>query len=338
MTALEQYQRLESTGLWRESADEQRREVIVSVGEASLVISDKAERILTHWSLPALIRQNPGVRPAIYRPGPDSNEDIELDDAQMIDAIERVRRAVEKGRAHPGRVRGGAVLLTVGVLVLFSVLWLPPALTRYTASVVPPAKSAELGRRLLDQIVDLAGGQCSTGRAKGALERLAARLRLEGSGRITVLEGGSQPTLHLPGGYYLVNRTLVEDFETGEVLAGFLLAEDLRARGTGPLERMLDAVGTRATFTLMTTGDLAEEHLRAYAEELLTSAADAISSQHLLAAFAAASVPSTPYALALDVTGETSVELIEADPFAGGGAQPLMSDGDWISLQEICGG
>ena len=41
---------------------------------------------------------------------------------------------------------------------------------------------------------------------------------------------------------------------------------------------------------------------------------------------------------ALDTTGERTLALIEADPFASTPPQPLMSDGDWLRLQAICGG
>ena len=56
MTALEQFERLESIGLWKEAADDQRREVIVSFGDASLVLSNHNEVPLTHWSLAAVRR------------------------------------------------------------------------------------------------------------------------------------------------------------------------------------------------------------------------------------------------------------------------------------------
>jgi hypothetical protein len=70
MTVLEQYRRLESLGLWRDGPDDQRREVVVSLGEATLVVSTPAETALTHWSLPAIERLNPGRTPALYAPGP----------------------------------------------------------------------------------------------------------------------------------------------------------------------------------------------------------------------------------------------------------------------------
>lgn len=54
MTALKEYERLESGGLWRMTPQDQRRDVIVSFGDATLVISDSANRALSHWSLAVL--------------------------------------------------------------------------------------------------------------------------------------------------------------------------------------------------------------------------------------------------------------------------------------------
>ncbi len=56
MTALNEYQRLETFGIWHASPDEQRRDVIVQLGEATLTVSDQNMQALSHWSLPAVIR------------------------------------------------------------------------------------------------------------------------------------------------------------------------------------------------------------------------------------------------------------------------------------------
>ena len=80
MTALKQYDRLEATGLWRPAPQDQRREVVLTFGDATLVISDNAMRPLAHWSLAAINRSNPGERPAIFLPGPDAAETLEIDD------------------------------------------------------------------------------------------------------------------------------------------------------------------------------------------------------------------------------------------------------------------
>ena len=337
MTALEQYQRLECTGLWRESPEGQRREVIVSVGEASLVITDKAERVLSHWSLPALIRQSPGAMPALYRPGPDAEEELEIEDAHMVEAIETVRAAVERRRAHPGRLRSGAISVILLAVLGLSAFWLPGAIVRYTASVVPEAKRADIGAALLTHIERLTGGECRDPRAATALQFLKTRLRLNPQGRIAVLAGGAQPTHQLPGGLILVNRTLVEDFETAEVLAGYVLAEVLRAQGSDPLIDLLTAVGLPATFRLLTTGELPPGPLRDYGETLLTAPPADLPQGALLQAFGDARVAATPYAYAVDFTGEATLDLIEADPYALGGAHLLLTDANWVRLQGICG-
>lgn len=68
MTALTEYERLEASGLWRPNAYQQRRNVIVSMGDATLSISGTDEMPLAHWSLPAIERRNPGETPAIFAP------------------------------------------------------------------------------------------------------------------------------------------------------------------------------------------------------------------------------------------------------------------------------
>ena len=89
MTALEEYQKLEATGLWRDVGDSQRREVLINLGNTSLIISTLSETALTHWSLAAVIRVNPGELPALYVPVEGSDESLEIADEDMIAAIEK---------------------------------------------------------------------------------------------------------------------------------------------------------------------------------------------------------------------------------------------------------
>ncbi len=69
---------------------------------------------------------------------------------------------------------------------------------------------------------------------------------------------------------------------------------------------------------------------------MLTAPPLPLGDEPLLAAFEAASLPSTPYAYALDPSGETTLGLIEADPFRGKTAPATLTDEDWVSLQAIC--
>lgn len=77
--------------------------------------------------------------------------------------------------------------------------------------------------------------------------------------------------------------------------------------------------------------------MRAYAEILAATEPDPVPFAELVPSFAGALVPSTPYAYALDLTGESTLELIEADPMSNREVPGILSDGDWVALQGICG-
>ena len=337
MTALSEYERLETTGLWRQTPDAQRREVFVAFGDATIVLSDKNASALAHWSLPAIQRLNPGQRPAIFSPGEETTETLELDDDTMIGAIEKIRLRIERQRPHPGRLRWLILSGFIAAIAALAIFWLPGALVRHTVSVVPKAKRQEIGQALVANIYRVSGQPCTTPFGTRSLEILGARLFPDKTVKLTVLPAGVAKATHLPGGYILMNRSLVEDFEEPDVAAGYVLAEHLRAQNRDPLEPLLRATGLRTTFTLLTTGSISDAALASYAEHLLTTPSADISTQDLLDKFQAAGVRSTPYAFAQDPTGETTIALIEADPFASATPQQLLSDGQWISLQSICG-
>ncbi len=341
MTALREYQRLEAAGLWRAAPGDQRCEVVVSVGDATLVITDMRDRALTHWSIPAVVRANPGQMPAIYHPDGDTGETLELDasEKQMIDAIEKLRAGIARQRPRPGRLRTMMVLGSMLATVALAIFWLPGALRDHALRVVPPVKRAQIGAALEAQMQAVTGPPCRAPAGVAALTRLAERLPARrGTGALRVVRDGVATTATLPGGTILLHRSLVEDYEEPDVVAGYIVAERVRARAHDPLGRLLDHAGPVATFRLLTTGDPGQEALRSYAEYLLADAPTApLDDAALLEGFAAWSVRSTPYAYARDITGETTLPLIEADPFAGDAPDQILSDGDWLRLQGICG-
>ncbi|XDA97232.1 hypothetical protein AB1M95_14065 [Sulfitobacter sp. LCG007] len=337
MTALKKYARIEASALWRPDPQSQRREVIVSIGNATLVVSDLKDQALAHWSLAAVQRSNPGQHPAIFFPDGDPGETLELaaDESDMIEAIEKLRRAVERRRPRSGRLRWLGVTFSIVAVMGAAAFWLPGAIVDHTVSVVPQVNRAEIGEALMRRIERLSGPACSDPDGVRSLRKLRARLR---SGPISILLSGPVNALHLPGGRIVLNRGLVEDYEEPDVAAGYIVAETQLARDRDPLREMLEALGPWTGFRLLTTGGVDEDTLDAYAVMLLSEDADAANTGRLLDAFAEAEVRSTPYAYARDISGESTVALIEADPMARKEAPPLLSDADWLRLQGICGG
>lgn len=336
MTALREFERLEAAGIWRDTPQAQRRDVIVSLGDATLTMSDMQDRPLAHWSIAAVVRANPGSFPAVFHPDGNPEETLELaeDEVTMLAAIEKLKTAIEKSRPHPGRLRVlgfAAVALSVIALLVF---WLPHAMRLETLSVVPDIQRKAIGQALLGRIERVSGRACSTVDTAPILAELATRT---GVRRVVILREGITQSLYLPGGIVLLNRAYVEDFEDPAVAAGAVLVERARAAARDPLADILDVGGMRATFRLLTTGQIQRQTLDRYTEVSLAAERPRLDGEVLLAEFAQAAIPSTPYAYAQDVTGETTLGLIEADPMAGRDLAPVLSDRDWVQLQDICG-
>ena len=228
MTALKQYARLESTGLWRATAEAQRREVGVVFGDATLVIADSVGRPLTHWSMPAMHRVNPGVLPAIYSPDAAGDETLELSDDLIVDAIDKVLRSVARATPRPGRLRNAGIALTLAVILGIGVFWMPGALLRQTLAVIPAVKRSEIGATLLGHIQRLTNPTCRDPLGTQALARLNTRLFGADAGQIVVIPDGPDGVLNqvldLPGGIVVLSQSLVEQSDEPAILAGAILA------------------------------------------------------------------------------------------------------------------
>ncbi|MBC2834113.1 hypothetical protein [Paragemmobacter straminiformis] len=336
MTALAKYQRLESPGLWRDAPDAQRREVIVAFRDATLVLTDpRTERPVTHWSLPALIRQNPGLLPALYAPGPDADETLEIDDADMIGALETVLGVVRRKTPRPGRLRGTLLGAATLAILAVGVVFVPDALLRHTAGMLPFVTRAAIGQAALADVIRLTGKPCTSPLGDRALSLLSERLFGGAGTTLLVMRQGVNGAVHLPGNIVLLGRDTLQA-PLPEAPAGYALAEATAAATADPMLPILGHAGLSATVRLLTTGALPDTALAGYGEVLLKSPPVPLPAEALLAAFQKAAVSSAPYAYALDPSGESTLSLIEADPYRGGSPRALLNAADWDSLRAIC--
>lgn len=340
MTALQKYDRIEAAGLWRAHPEARVIDVIISLGDATLTINDTRDRALTHWSLGALVRQNPGDMPAIFHPQGDTSETLELaeDEMQMIDALTQIISAVDKRRPRKGRLRFWSIVAILALIGASGVMFVPDMLRNHALRVVPPAKRAEIGQSILSHLSPTLGPRCrATRQAEAALANLKNRLFEKGP-TLHVVPSGLSETLSLPGQIILIGRQLVEDFDAPDPLAGYILVENASLQQSDPLDDLLKSIGMRGTLTLLTTGQISDAQLGAYTQNLVRKTPPRPSVEMIAPEFEKAGIRITPYAYALDITGETTLDLIEAGQFQTGETRPILSDADWIRLQGICGG
>lgn len=333
-TALQKYQRLEASGLWRETPEAQRREVIVSIGDASLLISDMQDRPLAHWSLAAVERANPGKSPALFIPDGNDGETLELADneTEMIEAIETLRKALHRGQPRPGRLRWTILVSSLLALSAGLIFWLPTALRHHVVGLVPALNRVVIGQDVVAQLQRTTGPVCGTRQTDPALEKLAVAL---GVADILVVPGGIKSTASLPGTALVVGRAIVEDHDDPNASIGYMLAEATYSDTSDPLERILEFGGLAASFRLLTSGQLAPETLAEYAEHIAITPQEHAPIEDVIQRFADLGLSAAPYAYALDISGESTLELIEADAIITQG-EPLLTDGEWVALQDIC--
>ncbi|WP_341368989.1 hypothetical protein [Yoonia sp. BS5-3] len=336
MTALDKYVRLESGGLWRPEPDGQRRDVVISFGDATLVISDGAGRPLAHWSLPALERQNPGTHPAIYAPDEDASEIIEVADETMVAAIEEVRAALAKARPKPGKLRHWITAGAVALALALAVFWLPGALTRQTLAVVPAPKRVEIGATMLGYMQAETGAACQEPRANLAASHLAQRLfGAETAMQIVVLPSLPQGAVALPGGLIVLDYGVLRGADDPAAAAGFVLAAHAAVAGNDPLAPILHDAGLGVTFRLLTTGDIPADVLQSAAQAHATQTGIAIDPDRLRPLFANAFIPHAPFLRVADARTGSMPELGD-DALPEADWRSVLSDSDWVSLQNIC--
>jgi hypothetical protein len=255
----------------------------------------------------------------------------------MISAIEKVRSAIARQRPKRGRLRFTFFLAIITAIAATGYFWLPGALMRHALTVVPDTKRETIGLGLLGEINRLAGNSCSQTLGRVSLAKLHAKLdpnnHLE---RVVILPSDARDMILLPGKFLALSHTLVEDYDAPDVVGGYILSGTLQAHNTDPLAPLLEVAGTLGTLKLLTTGNIDRSARRAHAENLLGSENDFPPSDMLIQSFTASGIATSPFAYARDYTGETTLELIEADPFRGQSVPSKLLDGDWVSLQSIC--
>ncbi|MEJ6397264.1 hypothetical protein [Yoonia sp. 208BN28-4] len=332
MTALKEFDRLESGGLWHETPQATPRDVTVSFGNATLVIADGSGIALTHWSLPAIERLNPGERPARFAPDVDASEMLEIEDSLMIDAVEKVRKAVLRAQPHPGKLRHLSSVAVILALIAGAAFWAPKALTQQTLSAVPLSKRNEIGATVLGHYQRITGPTCRGAAGTQALGLLKNRLLgTQADGQFVVVQTLPSGAVTLPGGISMIDRAIIEQHDDVAVTAGYLIAANSDRARHDPLEAILQFAGLRDTFTLFTTGDLPGAVLQGYAEAIAEGRNAPIDLADLSLAFDAAQVPSSPYAA---VSGDQA--LVENDSMAGRDIPLILQDRDWVRLQGIC--
>jgi hypothetical protein len=337
MTALHQYSRLEAAGLWRSATGAQRREVIVGLREATIVLIDpKTELPLTQWSLPAIVRTGAEQGFVTYASHEDEMETLEIDDEAMIAALDKVRSALDRRRKRPGRLRSVFALLASSAIALGIAVWIPLKLYDFTAQRLPDAARSDIAAMAMADIATISGSPCSGRMGVAASADLARRLAPnappDAPFHIAVLREGLTQPASLPDGTILLPYALVERADGPDALAGMAIAQRLLMTREDALVGALRYAGVIATLQLLSSGALPSTSLQGYGLDLTqrTAAPPDIAALH--SAFAQLQISTAPYAAFV-----ASADLSALPDPAPAGSQPaVLDDAAFLGIQYIC--
>lgn len=289
-TALEDFERLESTGLWRPAGAAQRREVLVALGRESLVIMDMNETPIVHWALGDVEQRSASQNgPAVYAPRGFESEVLEIEDPVMIEAIDRLQRRLGRARRRRGRVRRVLFASALVAACLATLFVLPAALRDQAVRIVPEVSKRQIGSQMLDQLALRLGQPCEGEGARTVLAALVREVTLGRSGasagntlgagiagdgpvyltpRVVVLPQVPGRLMALPGKIWLIDRRVIEEEDGPDPLIAGLTAL-AEAQTVPPFRRLLEDAGPLEILRLLATGKLPEKAISQHLEKLI---------------------------------------------------------------------
>jgi Zn-dependent protease with chaperone function len=375
MTALDRYELLEAPGVYLDGETADSREVIVKFGAESLVFMALDETPLAHWPL-ATLRRLPEApnHPGELRLIPDHGglERLILTDRDMIAAIQEVCPDLHRPEKTPSHSKRRMVFWSIGAVasVLLVIFVLSPFIAARLAAAISPEAEMRLGDKVSEQIMDLLrfiGGDqvavCETPEGTRAMEAMVARLGVQAHLpiRVSVINHGMVNALTAPGGRILVMRGLIDEASGPEEVAGVLAHEIGHVIHRDPTREVLRSAGTAGILSLalgdITGGGLITVVADSVLNASYTREAETAADDEALAMLAEAGLPSAPladfFARMGDQIGDPEGVLSHlashpefgareadaraADTINGAAFTPVISDQDWVALQEICG-
>lgn len=330
-----EYDRLECLGLWRSDEGAQRKEVVVSFGKASLVLSDTNGEILNHWAMTAVYCERPKIMPVIYSPGAGVPETLEIDDPIMIAAIKEMQKTLNAAQRPKRRLRGPIFAALVLGLATIALWYGPDAMRDYATRSLPDLQTQQIGLDIHMQLAKLTGPACTSPEARPALRALETRFDLQS---IQIVPGHLPRAIILPAGYATLSQSMLNQAESQDILSGYIL-EALTIELREPaLDHLTEMTGMGIAWALLTKGQIAPHQAREMAVAALAQRDVSPNVETLLIAFEAQEISSAAFGKLHRHTASHpyATQLIADDPYPNGTPSDILADGAWLGLKDIC--
>ena len=338
MTALNAYERLETVGLYFDGSTPDGVEVVIELGKVSLIMSTPSGVHVAHWALPAveLAHPQPGILQVF--PSQGATTSVVLDDSTMVDALNTVHTTLRKRAQRPWVAKYVTIATAIFACLVFIGFVLPVWIVNYASSVPAPLHKQEISLNIMATLAPTAGPICETPTGWGAMAHLSGRLFGDVGPKLYVMKNQPQPVLALPGNILVLSGQFLQQVDDPSVIAGHIIVARADAQINPPFRMLVAHRGVGTALAILTTGDLRKADIPAMAQWVSqTPLAPTLDVETILQAFDQAGVSTAPYAASLPPS-QFQTDLRGGNPYPDGSPELVLSDGQWLGLQDICGG
>ena len=203
MTAIKKYQILESKGFWIESKGKEVKEVIISFGKSSIIISDTNATPLDHWNFNSIVILQKRTTSTTFSPGPEREEKLIVKDEEMIEAMTIICEH-SKIPSKPMLKFNHVIKLVISLLLVFFFFSLPSMLRFITLYIIEPYHEVIFVNTLLAK-EDSVGNICPKQKETVELEKMiASSYGIETGINISITKSSLPSPAILPGGVIVV--------------------------------------------------------------------------------------------------------------------------------------
>lgn len=244
--------------------------MVVSVGTATLVLTDLADRLLGHWALAGVsVVGREGIA-TVY--GMAEGETLTIRDREIVAAIAAASDLLPRRAPAARRIPLGPILAVAALVAL--ALAAPGLVRMQAASMVPPERAVEIADEMLIAAVARHGPPCEPREARPAISRLTKAVAPASPPRLRIVPLGRPAAIALPGAAVLVDRTLAARDPDAAVAAA------RRALGTDPVTDLMRAAGTTGSLRYLLTGRIPDATLQRATEAAIAAAPTAVPAAH----------------------------------------------------------
>ena len=237
MTAIQKYSRLESTAKWIETQFIEPKDVIISFGKKTLVITNFQDKPLAHWSLTSTNIISKNRNEAIFSPDPEGIEKLIVEDKNMIEAIELFisKKNIKKKKIN---------LLFFFIPVILILIILITYNKNYKYYFLPLISDAQETQILNDDIIKHIksyGPVCQSPSGEKAISKLKKSLGNSFDDiEILVLSNQSVNSIHLPSSTLILSKSFLNETKNSLDFVSLMHQVNYERNNRIPLKKIIE--------------------------------------------------------------------------------------------------